>query len=174
MWTTLCSQLERCEHRSCMPSVGCCSSCREVILAMAELCLQELVCIWHKDVTGQHRCQPFAVLSKSSDTTVICIAEYLGWHTAPDSQRSPGVTLVRSCQEFTQVAMEISAPFSVYSTHFKGFLPRLTTRHPCRHLNADELQFIANGTDIEIGNFLEDGEGTLFCKSPWSCTVSAM
>ncbi|CAL5224395.1 g7076 [Coccomyxa viridis] len=25
------------------------------------------------------------------------------------------------------------------------------------HLNADELQFIANGTDIEIGNFLEDG-----------------
>ena len=28
---------------------------------------------------------------------------------------------------------------------------------PCRHLNADEYQFVANGSNIEIGNFLQDG-----------------
>ena len=27
----------------------------------------------------------------------------------------------------------------------------------CRHLNADEFQFVANGSNIEIGNFLQDG-----------------
>ena len=32
----------------------------------------------------------------------------------------------------------------------------------CRHLNADEFQFVANGSDIEIGNFLQDGADTLF------------
>ena len=31
----------------------------------------------------------------------------------------------------------------------------------CRHLNADEFQFVANGSDIEIGNFLQDGADTL-------------
>ena len=28
----------------------------------------------------------------------------------------------------------------------------------CRHLNADEFQFVANGSNIEIGNFLQDGK----------------
>lgn len=44
---------------------------------------------------------------------------------------------------------------------------------PCRHLNADEFQFVANGSDIEIGNFLQDGAGSLFpllcrqaCRQP--------
>ena len=30
----------------------------------------------------------------------------------------------------------------------------------CRHLNADEYQFVANGSNIEIGNFLQDGADT--------------
>ena len=45
----------------------------------------------------------------------------------------------------------------------------------CRHLNADEFQYVANGSNIEIGNFLQDGAKHSFpvdsMQAGWPCTA---
>ena len=46
----------------------------------------------------------------------------------------------------------------------------------CRHLNADEFQYVANGSNIEIGNFLQDGAKHSFpvdsMQAGWPCTTT--
>ena len=34
----------------------------------------------------------------------------------------------------------------------------------CRHLGSDEWQYVVNGTNIEVGNYV--GNGELLCLSP--------